>query len=293
MATAATILRPKNDLHSPKSQGIRFPARSLDSADAGGDGAARHDRGNLAMTAPGNTDGHAAQRLTFAYFLRELQHYLHLDKGLPRTVVDLVRRPGTMLRGYFDGTGRAGYTNPITYSLMAAAASLLAYGLYREPFVAWVRARMVEPVTAGQASGVPGMGDFMRAYSDNLFQVTQHPAVTSITLAVPQALLLWLLFRSPRFNVAEAFAFALYAIGTFLFVHALVVSPIVYFSHAWGFAQVAGFGLQVAIALWLGLGLFGARLANAAKLVVAFGVSLAVWMVLLTIVVGVYTFASA
>lgn len=244
------------------------------------------------MTAPSSTDGHAAERLTFPYFLRELQHYLHLDKGLPRTLVDLVRRPGATLRGYFDGTGRTGYTNPITYSLMAAAVSLLAYSLYREPFVAWVRARMVDPVTAGNASGVPGMADFMREYSDNLFEVTQHPAVTSMTLAVPQALLLWLLFRNARFNVAEAFAFALYATGTFLFLHALLVAPVVYFTHAWGFAQNAGFGLQIAVALWLGLALFGAQLVNAAKLVAAFAISLALWMVMLSIAVGLYTAAT-
>lgn len=244
------------------------------------------------MTVPSDTDGQAAERLTFRYFLRELQHYLHLDKGLPRTLVHLARRPGRTLHGYFDGTGRAGYTNPITYSLMAAAASLIAYSLYREPLAAWVRARMAEPVTVGHASGVPGMADYMRAYSDNLFQVTQHPALTSITLAVPQALLLWLLFRSPRFNVAEAFAFALYAIGTFLFAYALVVAPVVYFTHAWGFAQYAGFGLQIAVALWLGLGLFGARLVNAAKLVVAFAASLAVWMAVLSIAVGLYTAAT-
>ena len=133
---------------------------------------------------------------------------------------------------------------------MAAAASLLAYGLYREAVVAWLRTR-----TAGMPVVPAAQAAFLQRYNENLFQFTQLTAVKSITLAIPHALLLWLLFRGPRFNLAEAFALALYGMGKFLLVHAVLVSPLLYVTHAWDVAQWVGLPLQVLIALRLGMGL--------------------------------------
>lgn len=226
----------------------------------------------------------APERLTFAYFARQLQHYLHLEKGLPHTFVDLLRRPGPTLRGYFDGTGRAGYTNPVAYTLMAAAASLLAFGLYREAFAAWMQGRM------GELPAIPSIpAGFMQHYGQNMMAVTQLTALNSVGLAVPQALLLWLLFRSPRFNLAEAFALALYGVGTFLFVHALLVGPFLYATEAWDVGSWVSPVLQTAVALRLGLGLFGARMRTALKLLVAVVSGFLVWTVGLTIIVAIYT----
>ncbi|WP_162823757.1 DUF3667 domain-containing protein [Lysobacter sp. TY2-98] len=227
---------------------------------------------------------HDAHRLTFAYFAHQLQHYLHLDKGLPRTFVDLIWRPGTMLRDYFAGTARARYTNPIAYSLLAAAASLVAYGWYRAPYIAWMRSQMLSGLD-------PRVDTFVRALAENIFAATEHMALVSGLLAVPMGVLLWLFFRSPRFNLAEALAFALYATGTFLFVHALLIAPLMYFTHAWQTAQSIGMSVQMATMLTMGLGLFGRRWGNAVRLMLAFGLSFAVWLVALGL--GVYAYTAA
>jgi hypothetical protein len=233
--------------------------------------------------AEGAQHAHAHPRLTIAYFVHELAPHLNLEKGLLHTIVDLVRRPGAMLGSYFAGTTRTRYTNPIAYSLMGAAASLLAYSLYREPYVAWARTSMSAAAVGPQAA------PFMRAYTEHMFEATQHTALNSISLAVPLALLLWRLFRSPRFNLAEAFAFALYAIGTFMFLHVVLIAPVLFFAHAWRVGQYGGMALQAITTAWLGLGVFGMRFANAAKLVFAFFASFAVWSVLFGIGVGIYT----
>jgi hypothetical protein len=222
-------------------------------------------------------------RLTIAYFVHGLGPHLNLEKGLLHTIVDLVRRPGAMLESYFAGTTRTRYTNPIAYSLMAAAVSLLVYGFYRVPYVAWARTSM-----SANAAG-PQAEHFLHAYTEHMFEATEHTALNSILLAVPLAFIVWRLFRSPRFNLAEAFAFALYAIGTFMFLHVVLVAPALYFAHAWRYGQWGGMALQALTTTWIGLGLFGMRLANAARLVFAFFASFAVWSLVFGAGVAVYT----
>lgn len=236
------------------------------------------------MAAPSNEP--RAGRLSFGFLVRELQHYLHLEKGLPHTFVDLVIRPGRLLRGYFDGRYRHEYTNPVVYSLMATAASLLAFGTYRDAFSNWMRARVATLPTAAAPDS------FLQAYLGNLFVASQRAALSSFLLAIPMALPVWLLFRSPRLNLAEAFAFALYAIGTYLFAHALAVSPIVYATHHWIFAQYAGLALQVAIPLWLGLRLFGGTGIGTLKLLVAIVTGTLAGYVLFALTVATYTAAT-
>lgn len=222
-------------------------------------------------------------RLTFRFFFHELQHYLHLEKGLLHTFVDLLGRPGLLLRGYFDGTHRREYTNPIAYILLAAAASLLSFSTYREAFTAWMRSGMGMPPVAGAPDA------FLKAYMENLLAVSQRTAVTSTLLAIPLALFLWLLFRSPRFNLAESFAFALYATGTYLFVYALGLGPVIYATENWTLAQYGGLLLQVVVPLWLGLKLFGSTITNGMKLLVAAGLSALVGYVMIALAMLAYT----
>lgn len=238
------------------------------------------------MDVASHRNAQASERLTFTYFLHELQHQFHLEKGLPHTLVDLLRRPGDMLRGCFDGSGRAGYTNPITYSLIAAAASLVTYGLYREPYVDWMRLKLAARPAGAQAAA------FMRAYGEHMFEATEHTALNSFALAIPQAILVWLLFRSPRFNLAESFALALYSIGTYLFLYSACVAPVLYFTHAWTLGQWAGVVIEVAVALRLGLGFLGGGPRSAMKLLFAVLASFAVWTVAFAIGVFAYTVAA-
>ena len=116
------------------------------------------------------------ERLSFRFFVHELQHYLHLEKGLLHTFVDLLVRPGSLLRGYFDGTRRREYTNPIAYGLMAAAASLIAFSTYQKAYVSWMRGQIATMTPAGMPDG------FFQAYMENVFAATQRTAVTSFLL---------------------------------------------------------------------------------------------------------------
>lgn len=244
------------------------------------------------MSIDSTTIAPAGERLTFALMRQHLQKYFHLEKGLLHTLVDLVVRPGTMLRGYFSGTRRKDYTNPIAYMLMAAAASLLSYGLYREPFTKWIRAKAVADAASSASVGDGLLAELLPAYAENMTAAAQHTAVNGIAMAIPQAVLIWLAFRSPRFNLAESFAFALYSIGTYLFVSAATVGPLLYLTHAWDLAQSLSIPLQVAFAAWLGTGLFGRSLRTTIKLLVVLGLALATWMVLFSLTIGAYTFAT-
>ncbi|HZX79463.1 MAG TPA: DUF3667 domain-containing protein [Lysobacter sp.] len=234
----------------------------------------------------GASAGAHPERLSFRFFIHELQHYLHLERGLPHTFVDLLIRPGSVLQGYFDGSRRREYTNPIAYGLLAAAASLIAFSTYQKAYLSWMRGQMTTVTPAGMPDG------FFQAYMENIVAVTQRSAVTSFLLAVPLALSVWLLFRSARFNLAEAFAFAFYAVGTYLFVYAIGASPIVYAAQAWTFAQYSGFALQVIVPLWLGLRLFGGTVSNVLKLLLAVGASAFVGYMVIVVGVVAYTVAT-
>lgn len=227
----------------------------------------------------------AGARLGFATLWKLLLKHLKLEKGLVRTLRDMVVRPGPSLRAYFAGDQRYAFVNPVTYLLLAAASSLLVLQLYRDGY----RQIMAEGLRAGlgQATVVPGttQAEFVKAYADVSIEVMQNTSLTSIALLAPVVLLVWLMFRGPRLNLAEAFVFGLYAMGTGLFLHSLLITPLLA-AGLWTLGQHAGLVLYLAIPFWMGISLFGATWGNGLRLLVATGGGYAIGSMGIHVVIG-------
>jgi hypothetical protein len=57
-----------------------------------------------------------------------VEHVLHLDTPLLRTIVGLTRRPGSTVREYLQGVRRR-YIDPVRYVLIVATLLLIAWHL--------------------------------------------------------------------------------------------------------------------------------------------------------------------
>jgi len=70
-----------------------------------------------------------AERLNVRRTFQKFAHHLtNLDSALWRTLVDLTRRPGTVVRRYVAGD-RTGYLNPAKYAFLAAIEGPVLDGL--------------------------------------------------------------------------------------------------------------------------------------------------------------------
>lgn len=241
-----------------------------------------------AVACPICRDATPVGRLSLRGIVALVGKHLKLERGLLRTLADLSLRPGAMLRAYFSGERRHRYVNPVTYLVLSTAASLLAFELYKPAFRVWVAGRigvetqrqMPEGTALGAAS------DFAKAYIEAMFEVMQRTTFTSLALVLPVALLLWLLFRGPRLNLAEALAFALYSMGTGLFLHSVLITPLMV-ARQWDMAQVAGTGLYLAVPVLMGLGYFGRTIGNGLRLLLAVLGGFVVGVMAIYVVVGV------
>lgn len=193
--------------------------------------------------------------------------HLRLERGLLHTLVDMCLRPGEALDAYYAGRRRREYVNPVTYLLLAAASSLLVMPAYREGFrqalLGDVRARL----QGGDSAPLRALGAddaFLATYLDVMLGVMETTSVTSMMLMLPMAVLAWLLLGGPRFNLAEALVFSLYATGTALFLHSLLVTPVLA-AGAWTLGQYGGVALYLALPVWMGIARFGRAPATVAK----------------------------
>lgn len=94
------------------------------------------------------------------------------------------------------------------------------------------------------------------------------------------------MFRGPRLNLAEALVFALYAMGTGLFLHSLFITPLLAAEY-WDTAQAGGMALYLAIPTWMTSNYFGVSLRNAARAVFAILAGFVTGLLAIYLVVGV------
>jgi hypothetical protein len=215
--------------------------------------------------------------------------HLKLERGLLHTLTDLTLRPGAMLRGYFAGGRRRDYLNPVTYLLLAAATSLLVFELYEDRYRVWMAQQIAIGTRRQLPDGATALGpasEFAKAYIESMFEVMQRTTFTSLALVLPFALLVWLLFRGPRLNLAEALAFAFYAMGTGLFLHSLFITPVLMTGH-WDLAQHGGIALYLAMPVWMGLAYFGFSVGHALRMAVAVLAGFAIGVCAIYVTVGV------
>jgi hypothetical protein len=228
-------------------------------------------------------------RLSLASIASLVGKHLKLERGLLHTLVDLTLRPGAVLGGYFSGARRRDYLNPVTYLLLSAATSLLVFELYEDRYRTWMAQQIAAETRRQMPDGTTALGpasEFTRAYIESMFEVMQRTTFTSLALVIPFALLVWLLFRGPRLNLAEALAFAFYAMGTGLFLHSLVITPLL-MAGQWDLAQHGGIVLYLAMPVWMGLAYFGFSAGRALRMLLAVLAGFAIGVVAIYVTVGV------
>jgi hypothetical protein len=196
-----------------------------------------------------------AERLTFRSLWRHFRkRRLNLDRGLPRTLLDVVLRPGAVARAFVDGR-RQTYTHPITllfvvyavYALILALIGDRMDGMMMDQFERQLAAR---PDTDAELAA------FMDAYLDGVIEAFHlfyaYGAYFAVFVILPFALACrWLLGDRGR-NVAECAVFGAYVEVGVVVPSMLVFTPL---SVALNIQWIAMTGLV----LYIGYAAWGAR----------------------------------
>jgi hypothetical protein len=164
------------------------------------------------------------------------------------------------------------------------------FELYEEQFRAWmavnITAETQKQLPAGGIEGAGPAAEFAKAYTEAMFEVMQRTTLTSLALVLPFALLMWLMFRGPRLNFAEALVFALYSMGTGLFLHSIFITPLLAADY-WDAAQAGGMALFLALPVWMAVAYFGASVRNVLRAVFAVLGGFVSGLIAIYVVVGV------
>jgi hypothetical protein len=130
----------------------------------------------------------APSRLTVRGILRDFSRKVaRIDFNLPRTLLDLARKPGHMLSGYLLGL-RSRYTNPIGYLFLSSTAFIVVNS--------WLNRN----------------SDLARIFDPFELLSTFWPYAI-FALIVPGAALHRFLFRKRHINFAESYTTALYLVA--------------------------------------------------------------------------------
>ena len=170
-----------------------------------------------------------AERLTFRSLWRDFRvRRLHLDRGLPRTFVDVLLRPGHVARAFVEGR-RQTYTHPITLLFVAYAIYALIYGFIEEPYLAMMEAQMEAQLAAqpmpSQAAGVEA--DLVMGMIETGMRIAYtYGAYFTLFIILPfAALLRWLLADRGR-TMAECAVFGAYVEVAVVIPSMLVITPL-------------------------------------------------------------------
>ena len=215
--------------------------------------------------------GHV-ERITLSTFAHELAgQFLEVDRGLLHTFVDLLRRPGTMIREYIQGRRRS-YTSPLAYILIATALSVLRSAM--TPDTAKKLADMntsIKP-TLSLIYSPAQIGVFMRIEE----LITTNKFAMDAFLLVPIVLSLRFLFRKQRVNLAELGVFACYTFGQATLVTILVGLPLLFFPAASLYSALF-MAITLGYLVYAGVGFFGKGVGTVLRL----GGSVALGLVLM------------
>jgi hypothetical protein len=204
--------------------------------------------------------GHV-ERITLKTFFHELAgQLLEVDRGLLHTFVELLRRPGPMIREYIKGRRRS-YTSPLGYILIASAFSLLRAALTPETAqkLAEMNASM-KPILSLVYS--PAQIElFLRIES----AITTNKFAMDAFLLVPIVLSLRFLFRKRDVNLAELAVFACYTFGQATLVTILLGLPMMLVGSATLYSAVF-VTVTLSYLMYAGIGFFGAGLGTVLRL---------------------------
>ena len=142
-------------------------------------------------------------KLSMADVRQEVQSELHLSRGWLRTIVELTRRPGGMIRDYLDGH-RVVYIGPVRYSLTIMAIMIfLTFSVLPPMFAA--------PADAGDAALQKAMLDASQRFGQ----------VLGVLHAPVFALLAWAIFFRSGLSYTGHLTASLYCTGHLTLVASL------------------------------------------------------------------------
>lgn len=215
-----------------------------------------------APACPHCTAGTPPGRLSLRGIAALVGQHFGFERGFLHTFTELVLRPGAMLRAYFDGRDRRRHVNPVSYLLLSAAASLLAFQLYRDAYRAFLVEQVRDRMSGELPASIRSVGstqEFIARYTDAVLEVSQYTSVTTLLIMLPFGALLWLLCRGPRFNAAEALVLSLYATATALLIYTLLATPLMLVGR-WNAGQYGGTAVFLSLPVWIAWDFLGRRL---------------------------------
>lgn len=162
-------------------------------------------------------------RITLKHWLHEIPHSIwHVDKGLPYTLGQLLRRPGPTLRGYLAGQ-RAPYFPPLTMLLLITGLLTFLYLMFD-----------LRPYNAHDASLPPELNAFRDRFIDFFTKYINWFSVAMLPISA-----MWLKWgmRPARLNYAECLT-----VATFITAAAhcmtLMALPLLYFINGTANGQI-------------------------------------------------------
>jgi hypothetical protein len=201
-------------------------------------------------------------RITLTAFGHELAaQLLEVDHGLLHTFVELLRRPGAVIREYIQGRRRS-YTSPVTYILIATAFSLLRAALTPDATRSIEDLRNRITPTLKLIYSPARLEIFLRIQE----LVTTNKFVMDAFLLIPIALSLRFLFRKRDLNLAEVSVFTCYTFGQATLVSVIIGTPLMLVASA-KVESALFIVTSLGYLLYAGLGFFGRTVGTAVRLV--------------------------
>jgi hypothetical protein len=200
-------------------------------------------------------------RITLSTFLHELtEQLLEVDRGLLHTFVELLRRPGAMIREYIGGRRRS-YTSPLTYILIASAFSLLRAALTPETAQKLADMNASVKPTLSLIYNPAQLDVFLRIQN----VITTNKFAMDAFLLVPIVLALRFLFRRRNVNLAELAVFVCYTFGQATLVTILVGLPLMLVKSPALYSTIFVLA-TLGYLLYSGIGFFGAGVGTVLRL---------------------------
>jgi hypothetical protein len=197
---------------------------------------------------PANT-----HRITLEHWLHEIPHSIwHVDKGLPYTLGQMLRRPGATLQRYLAGQ-RAPFFRPLTMLLIITGLLTFLYIMFD-----------LRPYNTHDASLPPELNAFRDRF---IVFFTRYINWFSVAMLPISALLLKWGMRRAQLNYAECLTVATFVTAVSHFISLMAV-PLLYFMNGTANGQLLMLVVMVltmAYQVWAltgllagsGLGLFG------------------------------------
>ncbi|WP_457653331.1 DUF3667 domain-containing protein [Rhodocaloribacter sp.] len=208
-----------------------------------------------------------------------------MDRGLLRTLRDMLVNPGLVIRRYIDGQRRR-YVNPFTYLFGGAAAAFVSFSLLQDAFTHWV-----QQTVASSAASVPQLlpPEKAQLFVELDLKLAQYNAYTMLLMALPFALLLRLFFKKQQINLAESFVFALFCFGHVLFLSSISSLTLAHFISDFQLLMLVSFGLYTLIIGYAAAVFFRERpTLSVLKTLLAFGLAYTGFSILVGTILFVY-----